>query len=295
MPLVKLTEFHSPTTPEAVIGLLERHHETAVIVAGGTFIHGLVARGLMTDVEILIDISQVGLNAIEIDEIRMKIGAITTFAQMERTDAIRNTPLFGAIADALTYPPVQVKNASTVGGSIAASCPFFDFPVSMLSLDAAIEILGLKGYREVPLERFNVSLFQNTLEKEEFVTHVTVPIPTAPTASAFEKIETNANDLAILNAAARITVMNRVCLDARIFLGGGVGETPVRAPSAEGILTGQSIDDALITHAADSARSDVDPISDHRASAAYRRAMACVLVKRILKRAMDRIQAMETG
>lgn len=293
MPLIKLTDFQSPTAPEAVVALLKRYQDSAVVVAGGTFIHGLVARGLLTDAEVLIDISQVGLSTVETNKSKVRIGATATLAQIERTESVCSTPLFGAMADALTYPPVQVKNAATLGGSIAASCPFFDLPVSMLALDTTVEVLGPTGYREISLERFSVSLFQNALEKGEFVAHLVVPIPTIPTASAFEKIETNANDLAILNAAARLSLENHVCRDARIFLGGGVGETPVRAPTVEGLLNGQPIDDGLIARAAEATRSEITPLTDHRASASYRRAMACVLVKRALHHAMDRIQALE--
>lgn len=291
MTLSKLQEYYVPENSNAVIELLEKHREGAMIVAGGTFIHGLVARGLVTDVETLIDVSRLGLNFVRVDEGRLWIGATTTFRELGGSAEVNGQALFGAILDALAYPPTQIRNAATVGGCVAAACPFFDMPVALLALAGAVSAQGRGGVREIPLEDFFQGLFQNALEPEEFVIDMSVPIPTERSASAFMKLETNANDLAILNAAALIsTDRSGKCVMARVFIGGGVGEAPVRARSAEAVLMGRVPTAEHCAEAAKAARDEVDPLDDHRASAAYRKAMSGVFVERVLKKALARLE-----
>jgi carbon-monoxide dehydrogenase medium subunit len=291
MTLSTLQEYYLPTDGDAVIELLGKHPDGAVIVAGGTFIHGLIARGLVTDVEALIDVSRLGLNYVKAEQGRLKIGATTTFRQLAASAEIHDQPLFGAIRDAMRYPPPQVLNSATVGGCVSASCPFFDVPVSFLALDGLVSAQGKGGHRDIPLEEFFTGLFENALKPGEFTRELSMPIPTERSASAFAKLETNANDLAILNAAALVSLDGSgVCLQSRVFVGGGVGEAPARAASAEQALLGNALTAELCVAAGQAARSDVDPLADHRASAEYRKAMAGVLVERVLKRALLRLQ-----
>jgi CO/xanthine dehydrogenase FAD-binding subunit len=291
MSLSKLQEYYVPENGNAVIELLAKHRENAMIVAGGTFIHGLIARGLVTDVDALIDVSRLGLDFVRVDEERLWIGATTTFRQLGASPQVRDQALFGAIRDALSYPPPQVLNSATVGGCVSAACPFFDMPVSLLALSGAVSAQGAGGVREIPLQDFFQGLFQNTLQPGEFVIDLSVPIPTERSASAFMKLETNANDLAILNSAALVSVdRSGKCVLARVFVGGGVGEAPVRAISAEAVLTGHALTESLCAEAGRAARGDVEPLDDHRASAAYRKAMSGVFVERTLKKVLERLE-----
>jgi xanthine dehydrogenase small subunit len=135
-----------------------------------------------------------------------------------------------------------------------------------------------------------VGLFQNALEANEFVAALFLPRQPARTASAFIKLETNANDLAIVNVAVRISLDSAgVCREARVVIGGGVAETPVRALATEKLLQGSALTADILQQAAAAVHSDVQPMSDHRASAAYRSAMAQTLTQRALRRALERL------
>lgn len=291
MSLSKLQEYYVPENGNDVIELLGKHPDASMIVAGGTFIHGLIARGLVTEVDALIDVSRLGLNFVKVDEDRFWIGATTTFRELGASEEVRNKPLFGAIRDALEYPPTQIRNSATVGGCVAAACPFFDMPVALLALSGAVSAQGKGGVREIPLQEFFDGLFENALEPDEFVIDMSVPIPTSRCASAFMKLEGNANDLAILNTAVLLSAdRSGKCTLARVFVGGGVGEAPVRARSAEKTLEGQPLTPELCAEAGRNAREDVDPLDDHRASAAYRKAMTGVYVERTLQKALSRLE-----
>ena len=244
---------------------------------------------MLTGVEALIDIQNSGLDYVTANSDGIVIGAATRFVQLEQDESVRQQPWLGAVKDAISYPPVQIMNSATVGGSIAASCPFFDLPVSFLALGGAVRARGPGGSRDIPMEAFFTGLFENCLDPDEFVTAITLPQPAPNTSSAFIKLETNANDLAILNAAVALTLDgSNTCSQARVFVGGGTGETPARAGSAEQALAGAVVDAETIDRAAQAAKSDVDPISDHRASAEYRAEMARVLVARAIRKALER-------
>lgn len=289
MALTKLKDFHTPKTMEEVLLLLQKEDETLVL-SGGTFLHGLEARGLLSEVEALVDIRKIGLGTVTTDDGGLQMGATVTFAQLQTVAAVSNTPWLAGLADALAYPPVQIRNTATIGGCVAASCPFFDIPTALVSLDAVVKARGPHGEREMPLPEFFAGMFANALEPGELVTGVVIPRVPGNTAGAFVKLEGNANDLAIVNAAVRITVdAGRTCTDVRVVLGGGVAESAVRSPAAEKILLGSKLDAATLQAAGDAVVNDIDPMSDHRASAEYRSAVAKVMTRRALESAMARL------
>lgn len=285
MSLIGLEQYHRPRRLQEVAALLTQYEDDALIVSGGTFIHGLTARGLITDVKHLIDINDLDLDYINQNEEQLRIGATCLLRQLENNPDIQRQPCLGAIRDALKYPPPQIRNAATIGGSVASACPFLDLPISLLALDADIVAYGSGGARDIRLEAFFLSLFENALHEDELLQEIRVPLK-QNSASAFEKLETNANDLAILNAAVAIGVSGNICTAVRVFIGGGVGEVPARAVSVEKALNGKALNRAGIEQAAALAKDDVDPLSDHRGSARYRKVMAEVLVRRCLNRCL---------
>ena len=290
MALTSVESFHSPTDIPTVVQLLLQHEDSALIIAGGTFLHGLASRGLLTGIEALIDIQNLGLDDVSVGNDNVVIGATTRLAQLEANAAIRSEAWLGAIKDAVTYPPVQIMNSATVGGSVASACPLFDLPTGFLALDGVVQAHGPEGSRDIPLETFFAGLFENSLAPAEFVTAISLPRAPSNSASAFIKLETNANDLAIVNVAVALTLEGSgFCSQARVFVGGGTGETPVRAGAAEQLLTGARLEEDVINAAAAAAQTDVDPISDHRASKAYRSAMVKVLTEKALRKAMARL------
>lgn len=288
MALHKLKEFHVPASLDAALALLGQ--DETIVLAGGTFLRGLEARGLLGDVEELVDIRRTGLGTLRSEASGLELGATLTFAQLAAADEVRQANWLGALADALAYPPAQIRNTATIGGCVAAACPFFDIPTALLALDANVTAQGSGGARCISLPDFFAGMFANSLEPGEIVAAVSLPRPTGKVASAFVKLEGNANDLAIVNAAASLSVdAEGVCCAARIALGGGVAETAVRAPAAEEILVGSKLDATRLREAAEAVIEDISPMADHRASAEYRTAMAKVMTRRALERVVARL------
>lgn len=290
MGLESLKEYCTPESMPEAMRLLDRYRDAALIMAGGSFVRGLDARGLLSGIEAVVDLRALGLDGIEVSTEGIRIGATTRFASLEQSDELRSQPWAAAARDALGRPPLQIRNAATIGGALATSCPFFDVPVALMALDARVSTQGPQGVRSFELEKLFAGMFQNALAPGEFITGILLPRPTLPSASAFQKIGGNANDLAIVNASAAVSLDgNGRFGDVRVVLGGGVGDKPVRASSAEAALRGSKPDEALLLRAAQQALKDIDPMSDHRGSAAYRATIAKVLVQRVLTNAVERL------
>ena len=289
MALTTLTDILRPTTVEEVPRLLKEHGDSAMIMGGGTFIHGLVARGLVIGVEKLIDLSALKLNQLDLSRKTLKVGASVTFAALERSKEAHANEVLHALLDAVAYPPQQIKNAATIGGCVAGACPYLDLPIVMLALDAVAHVVGSNGKRDVLLEDLFISLFQTSLAEDEFIIGFTIPLPSKSTASSFEKLETTANDLSIVSVGVRVSSGWLKSKPSRIFIGGGIGEVPFRCKQAEEIINGSKLEDSDIDRAAQAAADEIQPFGDHRASAEYRKKMTGVLVARNLHKARSRL------
>jgi CO/xanthine dehydrogenase FAD-binding subunit len=285
-----LENYYLPDSGRDVVELLQEYGERAMILAGGSFVHGLAARDLLFGIDVFIDIQKLGLTDITVASEGLQIGAMVRFAELAKAPEIQADPGWGAVRDALSYPPVQIMNAATVGGSIAAVCPYFDLPTAWLAIGGKVTAEGIAGSKEISLKDFSTSLFESSLGPDEFLTGLTLPQPAPGSTSAFIKLETNANDLAIVNVAVQFILdPSGVCQSVRVALGGGVNERPLRSASAEKLLTGQKLTDALLKEAGEAIEADISPMADHRATAEYRSAMACVLTERALHRAIARL------
>jgi len=289
MALPELKEFCRPQSAAELSGVFKTYEDGALFVAGGTFVHGLEARGLLSGVQALVDLRRMGLDTLSADDRGWRVGATVNFTRLGKMPGI-DAPAFGALRDALACPPPQIRNMATIGGSIAASVPFFDVPAALLALDAVVTTSTGIATRELPLAGVYTGLFTNSLAPGEYISSVFVPRPAARTASAYLKLETNANDLALIGVAVRVTVdSSRRISDPRVVLGGGLNEIHIRSAAAEAVLQGATASEELFQRAAEAIGTEIKPMSDHRCSAQYRAAMGKVYVRRALQRALDRL------
>lgn len=176
-----------------------------------------------------------------------------------------------------------VRNRATVGGNLADASPAADLAPPFLALDAEVELASAEGQRRVPLEEFMVGVRETLLQPQELLVAVRCPVPPPHSAGAFCK-------LGLRKADAISVVSVAVMLEgdgdgrfrqARIAMG-AVAPRPIRAHAAEDLLRGRPFDPATIAEAARLASEPASPIDDIRGSAAYRRRMIGVLVRRLL-------------
>ena len=276
----------TPETPEEVLSLLQKHGEDAKVIAGGTALIIMLKQRLVMP-EVLISLDRVrGLDSVEAADGALRLGGLLTHRAAERTPLIRTH--LPALADTYCHvATVRIRNMATVAGSLAHADPNQDPPVTLMALDARVRLASTRGQRDVAIEDFFTDYYETVLEPEELLTEVRIPLPQPHTRSVYVKfLPRSADDYATVGVAAtvRVNASTGACEDCRIAMG-SVGVTPLRAYQAEDVVRGHQRSDALLREAGVAAQQVTDPMSDTRGSAAYKRSMAGVFVRRALDQA----------
>ena len=141
---------------------------------------------------------------------------------------------------------------------------------------------------------FFVTYFTTAAETGEMVTEVRLPAPGAGWGWGFEEVCRRHGDFAMTGAMTRVHLdSNGACDDSRIVIF-GVGGTPVRVESAEGVLRGSNGDTSSLEAAAAAVSDALDPDSDIHASALYRKEVSGVMARRALVAAFRRARGDES-
>jgi xanthine dehydrogenase small subunit len=246
-----------------------REHPDTVIVAGCTD-WGVEAnlRGARASSVLAVD-RLPELRALDIDDERVEIGAGLSLTEIERALAGR-VPLLDELWP--QFASRLIRNGATIGGNLATASPIGDAAPVLLALDAAVLLTGGDGEREVALREYFTGYRQTVRRPDELIRAIRIPLPLAR-VSAFHKIaKRRFDDISSVAIAFALDVDGGKVRRARIGLG-GVAATPIRAYATEEALTGLPWSAATVAAAADVLAGEGTPLDDHRASAAYRRAM----------------------
>lgn len=265
------------TLPEALDMLADAPE--AVPLAGGTNLIPDMRSGRNRPA-VLVNLAALDeLRGIRRDDGHIVVGGGATIAQLLRNPLIA-APL--AEAAAVMASPL-VRNRATLAGNLVDGSPAADTVPPLLALDAEVELTSKSGARWLPLDEFLLGVRRTARRPDELLTAVRWPISAPNSKAAFYKIGLRKAD-AIAVASVAVLVEygdDGRCEQARIALG-SVSPRVIRARAAEAALRGQSLTDEAIAEAARLAAEAINPIDDVRASAAYRRQVAGVLVRRLL-------------
>lgn len=278
--MLKIAAYHKPTTLVEAAALLAEDGRT--IIAGGTDL--LVNPRYMVGVREVVDIRKLGLNYIRVENGWLHIGAgatMRTVAQQATLQRLANGIL--ARGAAVCGSP-NIRNMATLVGNIASALPSADTPPALLALNAEVVLVGTNGERVVPLDNFFVGPAQSVRERE-LISELRIPLADCDDLrGGFYKIGRTAEDISMVNAAATLKIQGGTITRARLVLG-AVAPVPLRVTRAEEALAGQLATEETFQRAAELVRDEVRPITDHRATAAYRRKMSSVTAVRALRQA----------
>jgi len=279
-------EYDAPATLDEAIGLLHQYGEEAKVLAGG---HSLLPMMKLrfASPERVVDINGIpGLSYIKEENGVLKIGALTREADIEHAGLLKQKfPIFGDVTKLIADP--QVRNMGTIGGNLAHGDAANDHPAAMLALRATVIATGKEGQRSIPIDDFFFGFYTTALQHGEILTEIQIPVPPNGTGSAYHKLERKVGDYATAGAAVQVTIENGICKAIGIGLT-NVNPTPLRASRSEQLLIDKPLTDEIIAAAAQLASEDCSPSSDLRGSEEYKRAMVAVLVKRMIKKAIER-------
>jgi xanthine dehydrogenase small subunit len=261
--------------PEALALLGE--HPGAVLVAGSTDWGVEVnLRGSRAPFAIGID-RLPELRTLDFGADALEIGAALSLTEVERALAGR-VPLLESLFP--QFASRLIRNGATIGGNLGTGSPIGDTPPALLALEAVVVLASAEGNREVPLADYFTGYRQSVRRPDELIRAVRIPLPLSGITGFHKIAKRRFDDISSVAAAFAIEVVDGVVAKARIGLG-GVAATPVRARATEAVLEGRPWTREVVERAAEVMREEGTPLDDHRASAAYRRAMLGTALRKL--------------
>jgi xanthine dehydrogenase small subunit len=268
--------FHVPSTVEALARLREERPE-ARLLAGCTDIGVWVNKQFreLGDIVYLGDVDE--LKRIEERGGELRIGAVASL-EAAWSALAKRVPQLTEMWLRFASPPI--RHAGTMGGNVANGSPIGDAPPVLMALDAELELRRGSQVRRMPLTSFYVDYMTNRLEPGEFVQAIVVPLAAMQRQVRAYKISKRFDsDISAVGAGFAIELEGDTVKDVRLAFG-GMAATVKRAAGAEAALAGRPWTEATLNEAKAALASDFTPLSDMRASAAYRLQVAQNLLER---------------
>jgi len=280
-------KYVAATSLEQALALKAQHGDEAKFLAGGqSLIPAMNFR--LARPAILIDINGIeALCGVRSFEATTRIGSLTRYAALQRDAAFSGLfPLIGEALPHIAHP--QIRNRGTIGGNLAHADPASELPAIAVALRAQLHVQSARRARSVAAADFFVSALTTDLEPDEMLTGIALPLQSPRTGSCFMEVARRRGDFAIVGVAAQMTLDDHhACSDIRLAFC-GIGETPVDAGPAAGLLIGQSPTETAFRDVAASVRTMIEPAGSVHATADYQRHLAGVLTERALRIAHQR-------
>lgn len=272
----------APESIDEAAALCTEYGDRAKIICGGTdLLVQIKNRMVMPDT--LISLDQIpGLDLIVYDQSDgLTLGALATIKQIEDSELIQNDfPVVAQAAGKLGTP--LIRRLATLGGNLCSAAPSADMAPALLVSAAEAVVRGVKAERILKIEDFFTGPRETALDSGEILLRIKVPNPEPESRAIYLKqTRRHGHDLAVVGVAVMLVMDGNVIEDVKIGLG-AVAPTPIRAVKAEAVLKGKPWTQELVEEAGRVAVSETRPIDDVRGSAAYRKKLVAVLVRRAL-------------
>ena len=279
-------QYHEPSTIDEACQIMAEFKEKACPLAGGTDLLVKMKNKIISP-ENVVSLGRIEkLTDVDHSGDRLKIGACRTVAQIAQSERIRDG--FNALkigAESLGSP--LIRNLATIGGNILTARPAADLPPPLMAYGARVVLRKSSGERSVSLDDFFRGPGLTVLFPDEILTEIVMEKPPPNSGAGYIKLGLRkAQEISLVNVAVFVSLdgQGNTIKTARVVLG-AVAPVPMRAPSAEHVLTGEKPGESLFVKAAEAAAGESKPIDDFRGSALYRRDMVKVLTLRALNMA----------
>ncbi|MBS1888005.1 MAG: FAD binding domain-containing protein [Actinobacteria bacterium] len=281
--------YHAPTAVEEAAALLAAHGERARVLAGGQSLVPLMHRRIERP-EHLVDLNRiVGLDRLEADAEGLRIGATVRQRQVEGDAAVaaRWPLLVEAIAE-VAHP--AIRNRGTVVGSLCNADPSAELPSAALALGGTIVAAGPDGERQIPLARFFAGPGETALARSELALELRLPAPAPRTGSAWLELARRGGDLPVAGVAAVVGLDSGGRCERVRLACANAAPVPLDCGREAEALLGAAVDEEGAAAVGSAVAAAADPVDDYQGSAAERRRVLAVLVRRALLRAAARAE-----
>ena len=279
-------KYFAPRTVDHALDLLAAHGEEGKILAGGQSLVPAMNFRLARPAS-LIDINRIdALDYVREEGGWLHIGALARHSRFEQ-------PVSGGALSAFLprlarhIGHLPIRSRGTFCGSIAHADPASEWCLLAATLDAELVIVSLRGQRDVRPNEYFVTALTTTLEPDELLTEIRLPLLDDGWRTGFAEFSRRAGDYALAMCAAFLRFEKGRIAEARIGVGGAT-DRPSRIIAAEALLTGTEGGPDIFHEAGNIAAETIDPLEDIHASAEYRRDLVRAMVGRALDQAITR-------
>jgi aerobic carbon-monoxide dehydrogenase medium subunit len=281
MPNIKLLQ---PSSLDEAVALLGSQNDETKIIAGGTALVIMLKNRLIAPATLLSLARLVELRGIRHEPgTGLRIGALVTLREAELSPIIRekNPTLADAFAK---VGNVRVRNAATVGGNLSEADYASDPPCVLVGMRARAKARSAKSEREIPLANLFRGFYETALAPDEILTELIVPDLAPASRSAYLKyVSRSSEDRPCVGMAAVLeTQADGSCKELRL-VAGAVSEIPQEITAAEQQARGRRLTATLIEEIARAYADAIEPLSDLRGSAWYRKQIIRVLARRAMQ------------
>ncbi|MGB9867661.1 MAG: FAD binding domain-containing protein [Bacillota bacterium] len=275
-----------PLCLDELFAAMKEYGPKGKVFAGGTDILVQIKSG-RADVRALIDLKRIK----ELQFTWRFEGDGVVISSLMTLTAICQDPQLRAMYPILveavgTIGSVQVRNRGTIAGNVCNASPAADSLPALLLYEAAVNVIGEKGRRTIPLEQFLVGPGQTALRECEVVESVFLPSPPKHSGAYCKLSRRRGFDLSTVSAGAMVVNDGTVRLAV-----GAAAPRAFRPREAEQVIAGKLECAEALEKCLELAQAAAAPISDIRASREYRKAMVKVLLRRAIQKAVSRFGA----
>jgi len=277
-------EYHAPRTLSEAAELLARYADADVrVLAGGQSLLPAMALRVATPAH-LVDINGIGeLGSVTVEQGHLVVRACVRHKTFEQP--VEKGPLgklLARVVREIAHYPIRTRG--TMCGSLANADPSSEWCLVAATLGAEFTALSTRGRRVIPSAGWFEGLMTTALQSDELLLQVRFPLLPADTAFGFQEFSRRAGDFALAMALVTFRVESGSIADPHVGLG-GVEAVHRRLDAVENALLGQRPSDHLYARAAAVAAAGLDPLTDVRYDAEYRRDLACTMIRRALQEA----------
>src|SRR5271154_1750940 len=258
-----------PGNLSEALALIAREPAVWKPFAGGTDLMVLLEAGKLPHRRFLSIWKLAELRGIEVTPSHLTLGALTTYTEVQRHEALaREFPLL--IRAAAETGGIATQNRGTLGGNIANASPAADSPPALLVYDAELELVSASATRWLSYQSFWKGYKQIALRDGELIRAIRLPRGKSTWTHFYRKVGTRRAQAIskVCFAGAALLESGRIA-DVRIALG-SVAPTVLRAVETEKLLRGEKPSPVLLQTAQKTLAREIAPINDIRSTAHYR-------------------------
>lgn len=273
---LNLKSYHTPESVKDACSILASE-ENSMPMAGGTGIYIFSSKGMMSNVDTLVNLSKLNLSYIESDSDRVRIGAMTRLSELGA-----GASKIQMIDEAILSIPKEVRHMGTVGGQVFTAFPAFDLSVCLLALDGSISATDGENTMVVPMSKAYSAMFSPELKHGTIIESVEAPMSRF-NRTTYMKFSYTKHGFSDVSLALALRVEQDRITDIGMAVGGGsLDSEPIRLEGVSDVLKGGEMDQEFLDRGYEliTGNGDLQFYSDHKATAEYRKKMVGIMFRR---------------